>query len=267
MLRANFNKETKLKGQDLAWRNICVASYYGQNLLASSAAAAWLLADKTKTLQDLELKLRNEGVELWLIAAEVPDPDEVPEAKEMIGFQPVAVHGHAVEYICIFSCTSRDEALIELLCYAGTYEENFNRLPDAGFLVPKDKSYLQLLEEHRESLEPKHRIIRNEVELEFVDVDPNDAMLDELAQAREKYGQEPCFIIHAVSPDAAVAIMKPIVLVPDKEKEGEDKMVQISQLGMLVGYDPYNNPPAKMLKIVFLDDKKSWCYAKEKDLD
>ena len=127
MFSLKFNKVED--EQPVAWENIKKLSKLHNLQLTICAVTGWFNENPGKTNTDLEKKLREEDLDIYLIAS----PDIPPELDCKMQNDMTKTG----KYMLIYSCRPKEQALKEVLTYAGSYEENFSRLNEAGILMAK----------------------------------------------------------------------------------------------------------------------------------
>ena len=105
---------------ETCWANLELADKMRALELFAVSAAAWLRISG-QNHQALERELRARSFDTHLIAATLPEGATVAVADSL-------------PYYCIYSCRPRESALNELLQYAESYEQNFERLAQTADL-------------------------------------------------------------------------------------------------------------------------------------
>jgi len=98
----------------------------------------WFGLNKNQTYQDLEKKLRQENFNTYLYCKKLSEKEKQEYYILDLKYEK------EVEYECIYSCESKPYALLEVLKYWPTYEQNFEYLKEAGIRVLKQISLEEL---------------------------------------------------------------------------------------------------------------------------
>ena len=118
---------------DIALHNLKNSDIHYNKETFICSAVGWLKNKNTRTLQELELYLRNNNYNTYLIASPYTYDEQinlytVNESKELLTFE------------CIFCCKPKKQAFEDILKIHSSYEENFNKLLYSGMLKIKNQS-------------------------------------------------------------------------------------------------------------------------------
>lgn len=108
---------------DICWHNLSVADKFKNFAYFIPCALGWLDLNPGKTFQDLEKELRDKDFDTHLIAT---------NKRDITGVDLKMPNNSDAEYECIFSCRPKEDALKEILQHSNSYEENFQKLSQAG---------------------------------------------------------------------------------------------------------------------------------------
>ena len=115
---------------EVAWDNMKMADKNFHLQLFISSSLGWLKANPGKNFQNLEKELREKNFNTHLIAVK---PREIPGAVLKLANEDN--FDSDLEYDCLYSCRSKEDAIKELLQSSKSYDENFQKLAKTGSLV------------------------------------------------------------------------------------------------------------------------------------
>jgi hypothetical protein len=181
--------------QEIAWHNIQIADSIHHLVHFSQASMAWMLSHPDKNFQDFEKSLREAKLQTHLFCQKPPSGVSLDDLVNVN--QP----DRECKWMVYFSCRPAPYALQEVLDTCSSYEENFERLRDAGFAMPKELT-LSMLQNMTPN--PDHRraceILYNKKKLSLSEIDNKqffDISLEDIKRElgcdpdRHKIGQTP----------------------------------------------------------------------------
>ena len=120
--------------KETAWNNIIQASKTHDLNLVVLCVGGWYKANPDKNHTDLENKLRDADLDIYLIASKYDNKSDNYKLVSQFDYTSER------EYMLLYSCRPKEHALKEVLTHASSYEENFSRLNLSGILI--DKSFI-----------------------------------------------------------------------------------------------------------------------------
>ena len=159
----------------------------------------WLNVTDGATLRDMELRLRKEELDVYLVADSNFDRD-------MFGLNMKNKSADELEHHCFVICREKEPAKKEFMeryramGFADeTYEElveiNLERLSKTGFLGPKNAGGANMFSSasspSEESMGPYRMLQYGRVLVEREVVDPMEQFVKQYKLAKEKFGEEP----------------------------------------------------------------------------
>ena len=189
MLALKFKESTKAKS-DLALDNLRTISKTSNITLCVNAAMAWWKYNPGMKTTDLEKKLREENIDIYLISA-LHDYDKT-KYRLSVPFEPES----SGERLLILSARPKEYAMKELLEHASSYEENFSRLDEAGMMAPVGLKFSEL-ENKLETDMDKLKDVFGELEVSITPLD--EAFNNTLKEYKQKYNKEPEMAAHSIN--------------------------------------------------------------------
>ena len=251
MLRLRYDKQVDSTGNKLpsapnpskiAWDNLVEIASIFHLPLVTAASTAWFQANPHSGLQDLERKLREQKVPVYLIATE-PTTDQ---PGKLVGINNPDQNP---EYCLVYCCRPDKSAQTEILQHSASYTENFQKLARTGVIQVTDdadgEGDLSLPEAKQQALAKSdvmamvsHNMVSLKLE-QLSETQINNQMNQDIAEATRASG----------SPSEA----KPIGTAPDGSPvlaHFVDGRV-ISEYGLMVA-------PDQRTKIVVVTDQTTW---------
>ena len=111
-------------------------------MIIINAITGWFKSNPDSITTDLEKKLREDNLDIHLIAAE-PNID-TRYYKMVLPYNM----SQECDKMILFSCRPEKKGLEEVLRHSTSYEENFERLNNAGIII--DKSTTEIKEEEKD---------------------------------------------------------------------------------------------------------------------
>ena len=121
-------EEQKRDDEKVAMYNLRKLSPHHDLTMIFCAMKGWMSEHPEATLQDLEKALREEDLDIYLIA----NTKHNDTTHKTVNFTKPWLPS---KYMLIASCRPRASAMKELLTYHSSYEDNFNLLNDCGGMV------------------------------------------------------------------------------------------------------------------------------------
>lgn len=131
MFEAVVTKNTN--SEKVSWDNLKEVIKTRNINLVVSASEGWFKENPSMKNTDLEKKLREENLELYLIADKKP-PDDL---QTVTNYTP---EFEKCPYMLVFCCRPKEAALKELKMHSDSYEENFKILDQVGTLIQKSET-------------------------------------------------------------------------------------------------------------------------------
>lgn len=126
--------------KEVVTNNLLMSDQVRDVAYMAGAVMAWLRTNEGKTLADLDVEMRALGMDTQLIAAHYT---QIPQFKlhvESGVAKAEKLDGTRTEYVQWISCRPRAAALLEMLTYRASEEENRELLKQAGAMVAEDTS-------------------------------------------------------------------------------------------------------------------------------
>jgi len=193
MLTLRFRESTKPKSE-LSFDNLRTVSTEPNVTVCMNAALAWWKYNPGMKITDLEKKLREENVDIHFISASI----EYDKTKYSLTlpFEPY----HSCNRMLILSARPEEFAIKELLEHASSYEENFERLDEAGMMIPIDLKFSEIqnkLETDMDKLKDAH----GELEMSIT---PFDVFFtNAVEEYKQTYHKEPEMTLHSIGPEGS----------------------------------------------------------------
>ena len=169
LLYAFSKPEPSETADDIAIHNIKACDEYLLLEYMCTSINAWMLNDKTRTIQDAEKLLRKLNLNTHLIASlEKYDKNKL----ELVNHTGV---NDQVQYVLKVSARPKEAALKEVIDTHGSYESNFEKLARCGILRIKEKTTLNSLEKDKnvqliKNESVNNKIYENAIKLNFQEV-------------------------------------------------------------------------------------------------
>lgn len=232
--------------KDIAWNNVVEASKAHSLSVVLTPVIAWACEHPESSFQDLEMKLRENNVDLAIIA-DVNKTYDFPNSEVRSPFDISLKKKYGI----ILSCRPQEYALKEVLEHSKDYDTNFNLLNDCGILGDKFKEEPEKGTTFRDLKkgnpdDPTTKILEAKVRM-TIDIISNERMTEmlneDINKAMKKTGEEPQTALFGMAHDGSGVFAF--------SHEGKC----ISQFGMMMGF---NREGKQCCKTVLLTDKGSW---------
>jgi hypothetical protein len=125
--------------ESILWHNMKICDDIHNLRLFISCSMGWVRLNPEKNMQDLESELRKRNFNTHLYAKEIPRNSQYT----------LKLNSKNCDYECIFSCRPAKLALEEVLKFHDTYDTNFEKLANSGFICLKPEK--DILREDDES--------------------------------------------------------------------------------------------------------------------
>lgn len=173
--------------QELVWHNLRQADQFYKLDVFVGASMAWFKENPTKNYHDLEKVLRVHELNTHLYAKNIKLQDN-QELKFQNSKEPS-------KYQCIFSCKPKHQAIQEVLQNTISYEDNLEKLKEAGVICLKNKEDVKNIEdaiELKDEEKNKMEQLKNlEVKIRVEEITAVDIIEDISNQIEKKYKQDP----------------------------------------------------------------------------
>lgn len=216
--------------KNLAFRNIVKLSKTKNYSMIFQCCLAWLIENNEINLQNLEKLLRNNNLDVFLIASDKINDNEIISLPNC---------DRELKYNCIISCKDKNE----VLKYSNSYEENFTKLLNTGFTINKDDSFKNILDKTKDLDGLQFRLMHNKVRIELENVDPRTELQKDIKYALEKFGVKPVPVVIAKNNTTNEDIYGLVVHIGDKQDI-------ISQYGYI--------KKENELKYILVNDQSTW---------
>ena len=195
MIKINYIKPEENESlDDICICNLKISDKYKNLQSFCQASLAWLKNDSTRNYQDLEKLLRELDLDTHLIAKQIENCPDSSNYKLCIPNREVQPTD--LEYVLLFSCRSKSDAIKELGLYHTTYEDNFECLSKTGCFVDAkiadniDNFSYNSLENSNEN-----QILKSLLKYDFVSVSGKESIDVIIQDLSNKYGKIPEKII------------------------------------------------------------------------
>lgn len=222
--------------EELALNNICNLASTKNFMMISQSCIAWLVSHPKSNLQDLENIIREKELDLYLIAT-----DKIEEGQ--ILSLPNEFDDSQLKYNCVVSCKNKNNINDEILKYSSSYEENFDKLKQTGFIISEGDSFDDILQKTKDLEGLQFRLMHNKVKIELETVDPQTEFQKDIKYAHEKYGVKPVPVVVARNKETDEEIYGAVVHIGDNQDI-------ISQYGFIKQQDKN--------KYLLLNDQSTW---------
>lgn len=240
MFEAVVTKNTN--SEKVSWDNLKEVIKTRNINLVVSASEGWFKENPGMKNTDLEKKLREENLELYLIADKKP-PDDL---QTVTNYTP---EFEKCPYMLVFCCRPKEPALKELKMHSDSYEENFKNLDQAGTLIQKSETLPKKSDFKKKDFEQEtllEKLQHNEIKIKYNKIEKEDyekQFLKDMHTFKEQYKVEATEKLFGMAPDGSgVWAMT------------HGNMI-ISKVGFMIGF---NKEQVQQLKYVNLQDKTEW---------
>ncbi len=183
--------------ESIMWHNMKVCDDIHNLQLFISCSMAWLRLNPEKNMQDLESELRKRNFNTHLYAKNAKNVLENSQYE-------IRLNSKNCDYECIFSCRPAKLALEEVLKFHETYESNFEKLANSGFLCLKSEK--DISQENEKSNLTKNQsikifddkdksiaqlLLKCEQKITIVTIPAEKYIQDICLKCKEIYGEEP----------------------------------------------------------------------------
>jgi hypothetical protein len=199
----------------------------------SSACMGWLRFNKEKNLQDLEQILKDNNINVYLIALENIQDNQKAS---------LPYNDEKLKYQCQVSCFNKDEATVEILKYSDSYLDNFEKLKFTGFIISENETFEEIFKKTENMDELQFKLMHNKVKINLIDIDPQKELQKDIYMFKEKYKLDPIpYLISKTKNNKDVFGM--VIKI-------NDKIELVSQYGYIEDDGLY--------KYVLVNDKSTW---------
>lgn len=172
--------------QELLWHNLKQADKFYKLDVFIGASMAWFKQNPTKNYSDLEKALRVHELNTHLYAKKVKlQPNQ--ELRFQNSEKPC-------KYQCIFSCKPKHQAIEEVLKNTLSYEDNLEKLKEAGVICLKDEENVKEVEnavELNDNEKSRMEQLKNlEVKIRVEEITAVDIIEDINNQIEKRYNRE-----------------------------------------------------------------------------
>jgi len=191
MIKINYVKpEENESTDDICIYNLKISDKYKNLQSFCQASLAWLKNDSMRNYKNLEKLLRELDLDTHLIAKQIENCPDSSNYKLCIPNREVQPTD--LEYVLLFSCRSKLDAIKELGLYHTSYEDNFECLSKTGCYVDSklvdnvDNFSYNSLENSNENL-----ILKSILKYDFVTVSGKESIDVIIQDLTIKYGKTP----------------------------------------------------------------------------
>ena len=193
MIKINYTKpESNEKPDDVCIYNLKLSDKYKHLPSFCQASLAWLKNDSTRDYQKLEKLLRELNLDTHLIAKQIENDPNSSNFKLCIPNSNKEIQQSNLEYVLLFSCRNKQDALKELGLFHTSYEDNFECLSKTGCYVDStiannvDNFSYNSLENSNENL-----ILKSICKYDFVTVSGKESIDVIIQDLTTKYSKIP----------------------------------------------------------------------------
>jgi hypothetical protein len=198
MIKINYVKpEENETPDDICIYNLKISDQYKNLQSFCQASLAWLKNDPMRNYQDLEKLLRELDLDTHLIAKQIENLSNLPDSSNYkLCIPNREVQPTDLEYVLLFSCRAKSDALKELGLFHTSYEDNFEYLSKTGCYVDSkivdnvDNFSYNSLENSNEN-----QILKSILKYDFVTVSGKESIDVIIQDLSNKYGKIPEKII------------------------------------------------------------------------
>ena len=226
--------------KETAWNNLIEAIKTHNLHLVTMCVSGWCKANPDKYYTDLENKLRESNLDLYLIAGK--HDNNTDKSKLISQFDYIS----ECKYVLIYSCKQKNDAIKELLTHSSSYEENLSKLNYSGILVdityefenkphPTQKAYDEI---------DNNTLIQNNfvrIEIKTILENMEEILNRDISLAQEHFNKEVTIEIIGMAKDDSIIAGFYI----------DDNI--ISEIGVIIGYHK-----DKQKKFISLNNQESW---------
>ena len=233
--------------KETAWYNIIQASKTHDLNLVVVCVGGWYKANPDKNHTDLENKLRDADLDIYLIASKY---DNISDDFKLVS--PFDYTSEC-EYVLLYSCRPKEQALKEVLTHASSYEENFNKLNSSGALITKSFIKDNIPDPTKKPYEDNdlNTLIQNNyVKIELVSESMEDKVNKDIEQAQKHFKKKIDSRLIGMAPDGS-GVMGFFI---------NDKL--ISDIGHMCGFDKSG---IQHIKLILINNKDTWTGFMERD--
>ena len=149
-------EEQKTSSEKVAMYNLKKLSPHHDLTMIFCAMKGWMSENPEASLQDLEKALRQEDLDIYLIA----NNKHTSNSHQLVNFTKPWL---PAKYMLVASCRPKDDAMRELLTYHRSYEDNFNLLNDCGGMVSIKETITE--EEFNKQIEEKRNKSLDQIDI------------------------------------------------------------------------------------------------------
>jgi hypothetical protein len=166
--------------ESIMWHNLKLADQTHNYNLVPSIALAWLSLNPEKNMQDFEVMLRENKFDTHLYTTPQRTPGDLKLRKN---------DTNAYQYECAFCC--QKNALEEIIKIAGSYENNFELLKDAGMIFPGENER----NDNKYERNTIQTLINCEKKIKIIPISTIDYILGVHNSHKQIHGKEPDHVI------------------------------------------------------------------------
>jgi hypothetical protein len=194
MIKINYTKpEQNETPDDICIYNLKLSDKYKHLPSFCQASLAWLKNDSTRDYQKLEKLLRELNLDTHLIAKQIENSsNSINSSNFKLCIPNREIQESNLEYVLLFSCRSKPDAIKELGLYHTSYEDNYECLSKTGCYVDSkiaenvDNFSYNSLENSNENL-----ILKSLCKYDFVTVSGKESIDVIIQDLTTKYGKIP----------------------------------------------------------------------------
>ena len=237
MKKIVFKPSGELEKDDVYWTNIKSASESGDFRLLMTCIIAWAHNNQSKSMCDLERKFRSDNIPVYLIAS----------TNQRDNMDPFNLFKNSVAtYELVVYIGTDDICMPEILKYAQTYDENFERLVDTGLWV--NKEIITDIDKASNFFKPINNSVQQQIHsgdfiLGFQDVNIN-LLLQEDIRIAEDSGKK--IVMNFISTAENGSGIYSLIFVDEQNNH-----ILVSEIGIMMGYNEDSQT------VISLDDVKN----------